>query len=163
MRRPLQLVTVAATAAAVLTGCVAADTAPHPDRSSSASSTPSPSAAIAGGGGIEYAGGAGGTIAWTTAACTVANGRLGAMTTPDPRQSSDAPTLAYAVTDGAGAHLTLPDGRVFSRTGTLDGVVAGEHRGVWSISFATTALDDPEGGDAVTVSGEITCSRVEQG
>jgi len=44
----------------------------------------------------------------------------------------------------------------------LEGVVAGEHRGVWSISFASTPFDDPSTSPPVTISGEITCSRIEQ-
>ncbi|TPW76201.1 hypothetical protein [Schumannella soli] len=160
MRRPLVTVIAAVVTGALLSGCVATATSSHRSASPSSSPTASGGVAIAGGGGIEYAGGAGGTVAWTTAACTVANGRLTAMTTPDPRQSTDAPSLSYAITDGDGARFALPDGRVFSRGGTLDGVVAGEHRGVWSIAFASTELDDPAGGAAVTVSGTITCSRV---
>lgn len=140
-----------------------ASNAPAP--SASASDSASSSASSAGGnhGRLDYTGSAsGGFDVTTSVGCATLNGKMVAVTAPDPGDSAASTAPSFVATIGAQSTATLvtADKHTFVKLGA-DGISAAERGGTWTVTVSGTELGaaDASGG-SVTVNGHLTCTKV---
>lgn len=129
------------------------------------SASASASAPATGGkhGRLDYSGSlSGGFDVTMSVGCATLDGKLIAVTAPDPGDAaaSTTPSFVANIGDQSMATLVTPDKHTFVKLGA-DGISAAKQGDAWTVTVSGTELGavDTSGG-SVTVNGTLTCTKV---
>lgn len=129
------------------------------------SASASASAPATGGkhGHLDYSGSlSGGFDVTMSVGCATIDGKLIAVTAPDPSDAAASTTPSFVANIGAQSMATLvtPDKHTFVKLGA-DGISAAKQGDAWTVTVSGTELGavDTSGG-SVTVNGTLTCTKV---
>lgn len=129
------------------------------------SASASASAPATGGkhGHLDYSGSlSGGFDVTMSVGCATLDGKLIAVTAPDPGDAaaSTTPSFVANIGDQSMATLVTPDKHTFVKLGA-DGISAAKQGDAWTVTVSGTELGavDTSGG-SVTVNGTLTCTKV---
>jgi hypothetical protein len=162
----------AVVAVAALAGCSSSSgdddkkpTATGAGTGAGASASASASAPATGGkhGRLDYSGSlSGGFDVTMSVGCATIDGKLIAVTAPDPGDAaaSTTPSFVANIGDQSMATLVTPDKHTFVKLGA-DGISAAKQGDAWTVTVSGTELGavDTSGG-SVTVNGTLTCTKV---
>lgn len=162
----------AVVAVAALAGCSSSSgdddkkpTATGAGTGAGTSASVSASAPAAGGkhGHLDYSGSlSGGFDVTMSVGCATLDGKLIAVTAPDPGDAaaSTTPSFVANIGDQSMATLVTPDKHTFVKLGA-DGISAAKQGDAWTVTVSGTELGavDTSGG-SVTVNGTLTCTKV---
>lgn len=162
----------AVVAVAALAGCSSSSgdddkkpTATGAGTGAGTSASASASAPATGGkhGHLDYSGSlSGGFDVTMSVGCATLDGKLIAVTAPDPGDAaaSTTPSFVANIGDQSMATLVTPDKHTFVKLGA-DGISAAKQGDAWTVTVSGTELGavDTSGG-SVTVNGTLTCTKV---
>jgi hypothetical protein len=112
---------------------------------------------------LDYSGSlSGGFDVTMSVGCATLDGKLIAVTAPDPGDAaaSTTPSFVANIGDQSMATLVTPDKHTFVKLGA-DGISAAKQGDAWTVTVSGTELGavDTSGG-SVTVNGTLTCTKV---